>query len=93
MVMRGTDLQELCRGKGACAKSYEDFLNQARIQNCKLAEPQIDVAGDTAVASYAWEMTYELNGTSYNETGQDLFVFTRQNGDWLALSRALLPSR
>ncbi len=93
MVIRGPDFQELGRGKAACAKSYRDFLNQAKVHRCQLAEPQIDVAGDTAVAAYAWEMTYELNGQTYTESGHDLFAFTRDRGRWLAVWRTLLPSR
>lgn len=93
MVIRGPDFQELGRGKAACAKSYQDFLNQAKVQNCKLAEPHIDIAGDTAVAAYAWEMTYELNGQTYTESGHDLFAFTRDQGRWRAVWRTVLPSR
>ncbi len=93
MVIRGPDFQELGRGKAACAKSYQDFLNQAKVHRCQLAEPHSDVAGDTAVAACAWEMTYELNGQTYTESGHDLFVFTRDQGRWLAVWRTLLPSR
>jgi len=93
MVIRGPDFQDLCRGKAACAQSYVDFLHQAKIQNCKLAEPEIDIAGDTAIATYAWKMTYELAGQSYTEAGHDLVVFTGHEGKWLAVWRALLPSR
>ncbi len=93
IAMRGPEFQELAGGKAACAKSYQDFLQLAKIQKCTLAEPQIHVTGDTAVATYSWNMTYELNGQSYTEAGHDLFVFTRQEGKWLAVWRALLPSR
>ena len=93
MVIRGPDFQELSRGKAACAQSYLDFLHQAKIQNCKLEEPEIDIAGDTAIATYGWEMTYELAAQTYTEAGHDLFVFTRREGKWLAAWRALLPSR
>jgi len=93
MVMRGPDFQELGRGKALCAKSYRDFLHQAKVQSCNLDEPRIDIAGDSAIAAYAWEMTYELNGQSYTESGHDLFVFTRQDGKWVAVWRALFPSR
>lgn len=92
IVIRGPDFRELGRGKVACAKSYEDFLRQAKVQHCKLAEPHIDITGDTAIAAYAWEMTYELNGQSHTEAGHDLFVFTRDQGKWLAVWRTLLPS-
>jgi ketosteroid isomerase-like protein len=92
MVIRGPNFQELSRGRQACVQSYKDFLDQARVHQCKLSEPQIDVAGDTAVATHAWEMTYEQMGETYEESGHDLFVFTRANGKWLAAWRVMLPS-
>ena len=55
------------------------------------SEPEIYVTGDTAVAVYAWKMTYEMGGEEYRETGHDLFVFTRAGGNWLAVWRAILP--
>ena len=33
MVIRGPDFQELCRGKAACVKSYQEFLVQATIKD------------------------------------------------------------
>jgi len=93
IAMQGPDFQVLAGDKAAFAKSYQTFVQQAKIQNCKLTDPQIHVAGDTAVATYAWEMTYEMNGQSYSESGHDLFAFTRQDGKWLAVWRLLLPSR
>lgn len=92
-AMCGPDFQQLAVGKAACAQSYQTFLQQAKIEKCSLAEPQIQVTGDTAVATYGWDMTYELNGQSYSESGHDLFVFTHHEGKWLAVWRALVPSR
>lgn len=93
IAMRGPEFQELAGGKAACAKSYQDFLGQAKIRDCKLAEPQIHVTDDTAIATYGWDMTYEMNGQVYAESGHDLFVFARTNGKWLVVWRALLQSR
>jgi ketosteroid isomerase-like protein len=93
IAMRGPEFQELAGGRDACAKSYQDFLQQATIQDCKLEEPRIHVTGGTAVATYGWDMTYELNSQVYTESGHDLFVFTGADGKWLAVWRALLPSR
>jgi hypothetical protein len=46
------------------------------------------------VATYDWEMTYELAGNANHETGHDIFVFSfsRAAGRWLAVWRLLLPS-
>jgi hypothetical protein len=55
-------------------------------------DPTIDVAGDTAIAQYQWQMTYVLAGQEYTEQGHDLFVFSRIGGEWSVVWRALLSS-
>ncbi|MGO9273608.1 MAG: nuclear transport factor 2 family protein [Terriglobia bacterium] len=92
MVIRGSALQEAGRGRDVCVGSYKDFLSQAKVQELKESDAEIDVWGTTAVASYAWEMQYEMGGESYHESGRDLFVLTRQEGKWLAVWRAVLVS-
>jgi len=92
MVIRGPELKEMGKGRDVCVGSYKDFLSQAKVQELKESDAEIDVWGTTAVASYAWEMQYEMGGESYHESGRDLFVFTRQEGEWLAVWRAVLVS-
>lgn len=92
MVIKGPGFQPLAQGSKACARSYEDFVRQATVRCCKVSEPDIDLYGNTAVATYSWEMTYELNGQVYDESGHDLFVLTRDEGQWRAVWRAMLPS-
>ncbi|HYM10166.1 MAG TPA: nuclear transport factor 2 family protein [Bryobacterales bacterium] len=93
IVVLGPGFQEIARGSAACVKSYEDFARQAAVRKCQLSEPDVHVAGDTAVAVYAWEMTYEMGGQDYQESGHDLFVLARRaGGKWQAVWRALLPS-
>jgi len=50
------------------------------VQELKESDAEIDVWGNTAVASYAWEMKYEMGDASYHESGRDLFVFKRDVG-------------
>ena len=93
MVIRGgPDFQLMAGGKAACIQSYTDFLRQASVRACTLSEPQIDVSGDTAVAICPWDMTYELNGQEYRESGHDMFILSRVDGKWTAVWRALLPA-
>jgi hypothetical protein len=92
MTIKGPDFQTIGSGKEACIRSYSDFLQQASVRECTLSEPDVEVVGDTAIASYSWKMTYELSGQEYRESGHDLFVFTRDQGRWLAVWRALLPA-
>lgn len=92
MVMRGPGFQEIGRGGDLCANSYAQFLEQATIDLCSLAEPAIDICGDHAMATYAWDVTYTLNAKRYRETGHDVFAFIQRDGQgWKAVWRAMLP--
>ncbi|PYV06211.1 MAG: hypothetical protein DMG26_03720 [Acidobacteria bacterium] len=93
IVIKGPGFQAMGRGKEACVKSYAGFTRQARVRSCMLSEPEIDHFGDTAIATYSWEMTYELGGHEYHESGHDLFVLAGVEGRWQAVWRALLPAQ
>ncbi len=94
MVIKGPGFQTMGTGTGrdACIQSYVDFVRQAKVSAWNLSDSDVDIIGDTAVATYAWKITYELNGEERRETGHDVFVFTRSEGKWRALWRAMLPS-
>lgn len=91
VVFRGPDFREVARGVPGCIATYQDFLSHATVLDARLGEPQIDLAGDAAIAAYDWEMTYRLEGKEHTESGHDLFVFTRDDVRWLVRWRALLP--
>jgi Domain of unknown function (DUF4440) len=92
VVMRGPGFSLAGKGREAAVQSYVDFTNQADVKAFACEEPVVDVAGDTAVAQYPWQMTYVLAGQEYTERGHDLFVFSHIEGTWLVVWRALLPS-
>lgn len=91
MVIAGPGFKGGGRGKSECIKSYKDFITHAAIQNVKESDLMIDVWGDTAVASYRFEMDYEIGGERHHDAGHDLFVFTRERGKWLAVWRTIIP--
>jgi hypothetical protein len=45
----------------------------------------VDVAGDTAVTTFRYEMVYERSGERYQATGRD--------GPWIAVWRAMLEMK
>jgi hypothetical protein len=92
MVIRGPDFTKLARGRGACVKSYEDFIQKSLVRNFKASEPKVDVWDNSAVATCSWEITYEMQGQAYQEFGRDLFVLTRSGGRWQVIWRAVLLS-
>lgn len=78
-------------GKRACVESYKELTSRATIQDFRESDPLIDVWGDTAVASYRFELDYEMSGQEHHDSGQDLFVFARERGNWRAVWRTIIP--
>lgn len=91
MVITDHGFQGGGSGREACVQSYKDFVSQATIHMVKESEHVIHVWGDTALATYAFEMEYEMNGKNYHDTGRDLFVFTRTGKTWQAVWRTIIP--
>jgi ketosteroid isomerase-like protein len=92
LVILSPTLQRMGEGKEACVKSYKDFLEHADIHEYKERDHMIDVWGKTAVATYAFDISYEMNGQTSRESGHDMFVFNREAEKWLAVWRMVIPS-
>jgi uncharacterized protein (TIGR02246 family) len=90
MVIKGCDLKTMARGRDECVRSYVGFIQQAQVKTFSQDGPEIQLTGDTAVATYGWTIMYVLEGKEYTEPGHDVFVFQRTNGKWLAIWRAML---
>ena len=84
------DFVNRTNGREACIAGYLDFCTQANITDFKLGEPGIDVFGNTAVATYSYEISYEMGGESFTDTGRDLFVFVREGDRWQAVWRTMI---
>ena len=93
IVMVPPDFTNRLEGREACVASYADFCSQAAIRGVKIGEPGIEVFGDTAVATYSYEIDYEMGGERFNDKGRDIFVFIREDGKWLAVWRTMIVSQ
>jgi hypothetical protein len=67
-------------------------VNSAEIHQVQLEEPSVDLADATAVAVYGWEMTYEMEGQTYQEAGSDILMLAKFDTGWLITWRAMLPA-
>ena len=90
ITMVHPDFVNRTEGREACIASYEDFCTQAKVNEFKLGEKSIDVFGDTAIATYSYEISYEMGGEQFTDTGRDLFVFIRENDRWQAVWRTMI---
>ncbi len=90
IVMVHPDFTQRTEGREACAATYDDFCKQAAILDFKISNPGIEVFGNTAIATYSYEIAYEMGGERFNDTGRDIFVFVRENDRWLAVWRTMI---
>lgn len=78
-------------GRDACIASYRDFLDAATVHEYIESDAVVDLFGDSAVATYRYDIDYSLGGDRYRESGRDVFVFTRVEKGWRAAWRILVP--
>jgi ketosteroid isomerase-like protein len=90
-VIVGPSFAPLAHGKQESIASYADFKRHAKVHSCTFSEPAIHVAGDTAVATSAWEIAYTMDDRHFEESGHDVYVFANRAGAWCVVWRAMLP--
>lgn len=78
------------QGREELVGGFVDFCANAQVHAFEEHEQQIDVIGQTAVASFTFTMLYEREGRRYRSTGRDLWVFARDGSEWLAVWRTML---
>ena len=78
-------------GAVSCAEGYQDFARTATVQSYEESDASVDVFGATAVVSYRYRLTYTMEGTSYQDTGNDVYVFVFEDDRWQAVWRTLVP--
>jgi hypothetical protein len=78
------------QGRQAFLAGFRDFCENAKVHEFRDHDHQSDVAGNTAVATFQYEMLYERSGKRYRSTGRDLWVFQSQGDAWIAVWRAML---
>ncbi len=80
------------QGRDAFLAGFHDFCQNAKIHEFREEEHQVDIAGNTAVVTFRYEMLYERSGIRYRCSGRDLWVFEKHAGQWLAVWRTMLDT-
>jgi ketosteroid isomerase-like protein len=80
-------------GREACAKSYSDFMSQAKVHEFRDSDAQIDVFGATAIATYRFDIRHEMSGKTIAHAGRDVLVLNQSDGRWQVVWRAMLPQQ
>ena len=90
IVMVFPDFAGKIQGREEFLAGFHDFCQNAAIQEYQEHDQQVDVAGDTAVITFRYEMIYQRSGERYRANGRDLWVFQKQDGAWIGVWRAML---
>lgn len=79
-------------GRDAVIETYREFATTATTEALDVADPVIDLWGDTAVATARFSITYSMAGKRYHEQGHDILVFQRSGSEWLIVWRTLISN-
>jgi hypothetical protein len=78
------------QGREPFLAGFRDFCEKATIQEFRDHDYQVDVAGETAVITFRFDMLYERSGKRHRSCGRDLWAFQKLEGAWIAVWRTLL---
>jgi len=78
-------------GRDACIASYRAFTEQAHVRSFEPRDAEIDVFGDTIIASYRYKIIYEMDGDTFDEDAGDLLVFIKERDSWVVVWRTMIP--
>jgi len=80
------------QGREEFLAGFRDFCQNARIHEFREQDHQVDIAGDTAVITFRYDMIYERSGERYQASGRDLWIFQKQGDVWIAVWRTMLDT-
>lgn len=78
------------QGREDFIAGFRDFCENAKIHEFREPDYQVDVAGETAVVTFRYDMVYERSGARFRSTGWDLWVFQDRGNAWIAVWRTML---
>ena len=93
MVILAPDGVQRLEGREACVWSYCEFCANTKVQWFNTSDAHVDVFGETAVVSYALDLTYEWNDQVVQDHGKELLVLAQHEGGWRAIWRTLIPNQ
>jgi ketosteroid isomerase-like protein len=94
-VIVGPNYAQYAVGRKACAESYREFACNAAVLEYLESKHKLRKWQDTAVYTFAWQMTYARDQGPQRESGTDQLVLGRNGTDWRVLFRYIhfVPSK
>ena len=92
VVMIAPNMERVVRGRDAMVQSSIDYCAQVKTHAFTELDHVVDVFADTAIATFRFDVTYEINGARHQEIGQEILAFERQGQAWRAVWRTRVPA-
>lgn len=90
IVMTFPDFTGRMQGREEFLAGFRDFCRNACIHEFHDHDYQVDVAGNTAVVTFRYDMVYERSRKQYQSSGRDLWIFQNEDNEWIAVWRTML---
>jgi hypothetical protein len=78
-------------GKTACVAGWSAFAKNAKIHSWKEHGHKIQFYGNTAVATYYFDISFDMGGQTINMSGRDMFTLVKEDGKWWAVADQFSP--
>ena len=85
VAITATD-QDILYGRDACMESWQGFVRTAQIHRWEEIEPEVRLYGDTAIVTYYYSTSFDMDGETFDMDGRDMFVLVKENGRWWAVA-------
>ena len=92
VVLVAPGLADRIEGRAAVVDTYVKTARQIKTLSFEILDHAVDVFdGQTAVATYTFDVSYELDGHRMDERGQETLVFRRRPDGWRVVWRGQTP--
>ncbi len=78
-------------GKEQCISGWVGFTKATDILSWKEIDPQIQIFNNTAIVTYYYDMSYEMDDQIVETGGRDMFVFVKEKDKWMAVANQFSP--
>lgn len=77
-------------GRDAVVAAFAAFDAVTTVESVEIGAIEADVVGGTAMGGFRFVVVYSQGGHRTMSRGRDLWVFTHEGGEWLAVWRAVI---
>lgn len=83
--------RDILRGREPCIAGWQNFAKSVKVHHWEEVDPDVRLYGNTAVVTYVFDMSFDMQGQTIKLGGRDMFVLVKENGRWWAVADQFSP--